>query len=84
MNPDLILLPIDLHLHVDKKRVMDLNNETLVQTIKTEILVWLVQNIDVWNVAADSNGEIELHEYGYSSFVFHNEEDAMAFKLMWS
>ena len=82
MNPDLVLLPIDLNLHIDKERAIDLDNETIVQAIKTEILVWLVQNIDVWNIAEDFTGDIELHKYG--SFVFLNEEDAIAFKVRWS
>lgn len=75
MKSELILLPIDISLHIDKKRAMNLDNEIVLQGIKTELLTWLNENIDVWNLNED------VGEFG--SFIFLNEEDAMAFKLRW-
>lgn len=76
MKSDLISFPIDIHLHVDQERAMNPDNVILLQGIKTEILVWLSENIDVWNINED------IGDFG--SFMFLNEDDAMAFKLRWT
>ncbi len=76
MKADLISFPIDIHLHVDIERAMNPDNEIVLQGIKTEILVWLSENIHVWNLNED------IGDFG--SFMFLDEADAMAFKLKWT